>query len=100
MPSTYIYGSASPKPKQTVGTTRQTLLGSGNDVAAHEVWITADDANSGKIFIGDVTVTNTGGGNVFTKLQAGGGIVMQIGNTNELYAVGTASGQVYYVGVL
>jgi len=100
MPDSYIYGTATAKPKQTVGTTRQTLLGSGSDVSAKEVWITADDGNSGKIYLGDVTVTNTGGGNVFTKLQAGGGVVMQVGNTNELYAVGTASGQVYYVGVM
>src|SRR5436190_9565565 len=99
MPVT-LYGSAVGHPKQTVGTTRQTLLGSGNDVAAREVWITADSANTGSIFLGDVTVTSAGAGNVFTKLVAGAGIVLQVTNTNDLYAVGSASGQVFYVGSL
>lgn len=99
MPSTYIYGSALGNPKQTVGTTRQTLLGAA-DRSSREVWITVDDANSGKLFLGDNTVTSSGGGNVFAKLQAGSTAVVQIGYTGELYAVGSAASQVYYVGVL
>ena len=99
MPSTYIYGTVTGSPKQTVGTTRQTLLGTA-DRAAREVWITVDDANSGKLYLGDNTVTSTGGGNVFTKLGAGQGVVMQVGNTDDLYVVGTAASQVYYVGTL
>ncbi len=99
MPSTYIFSTVIGFPKQTVGTTRQTLLGT-SDRSSKEVWITVDDANSGKVFLGDNTVTNSGGGNVFAKLQAGATAVIQIANTNDLNIVGSAASQVYYVGVL
>jgi hypothetical protein len=64
------------------------------------VWITADDANTGKLYVGDNSVTSTGGGNVFTKLQAGQIAVMQLSSTSLLNVVGTAASQTYYVGIL
>ena len=96
MPTYVPYGTFSPQTKITVGTTAVQLP----TVSAREVWITTDDANSGKLFIGDSTVTNTGGGKVFTKIGAGQGVVMQLTQSNLVWVVGSAAGQVVYVGVL
>lgn len=96
MPSTYVHGTQSSQAKITVGTSATQLP----SVRAREIWVTTDDANTGKVFVGDSTVTSTGGGNVFTKLQANQTMVVQANNPALFYIVGSAASQVVYVGVL
>lgn len=94
MPSGFVAESFKPQAKVTVGTTRAQL----SDVSAQEIFISADSANSGSVYIGDNTVTSTGGGNCLCKLTAGSGITVQAKNANLFYVVGSAAGQVVYWG--
>lgn len=97
MPTGSPYGSLVAAAKTSIAGTRAAMP----DVPAREVWIKADAGNAGTVYFGDVTVTSAGGGNVFTQLKAGDGIVLQITNVNLLgYCVGSAATQIFYTGVL
>jgi hypothetical protein len=92
-----IYSTLKPQAKITVGTTATQLP----TVSGSKIIITLDDANSGKIFFGDATVTTAGAGNVFLKLGAASNpIILPIGQANLLWAVGSAASQVFYVGMI
>lgn len=97
MPTNPMYSTAKPQARQTIGTTAVLLP----SVSSREVWLTADDANTGKIFIGDATATTAGAGNIQWKLQAGTIIgPLYLNNPALFFAVGSAAAQILYVGVL
>ena len=92
-----VYSTLRPQVKITVGTSAvqfPTAQGS-------KILITIDDANSGKVFFGDSTVTTTGGGNVLTKMGATAlPLILPIGQANLIWCVGSAASQIVYVGMI
>lgn len=72
-------------------TARQQLPNRG----ARTVFLRSAKTNTVAVWIGDSTVTTTGGGNVFMDLQPGEGIFLDIGNPNQLYAAASSSSTIF-----
>lgn len=90
--------TASPQPKRSLTTTRTTITASA--VTSKTVFIKAAAANTQVVYIGDVTVTSAGGGNVQAELMAGDGMSMDVSSTGSLYGVSASGTQAIYVGVM
>jgi hypothetical protein len=64
-------------------------------VAARSILLRAAKANTNTVWIGDSTVTTTGGGKVMLDLQPGEALFLDIGNANLLYSASAASQTLY-----
>ena len=89
---------AFPQPAVTVGTSRVAITASAVPCAA--VTVKSAAANTGKIWLGDSTVTNGGGGNVEAELLPCEGVSFDIGTTGGLYVVSDTASQKVFVGVV
>lgn len=76
----------------TITTGAKAQLPSG---AGRTVFIRAAKANTATVWLGDSTVTTSGGGKVFCDLQPGEMLILDIGNTNLLYSASAASQTLY-----
>lgn len=90
--------SAVAEPVRSATTTRTTITASA--VTAKTVFLKADSANTSVVYIGDSTVTSTGGGNVFAQLLAGDGVSLDVASTSGIYVVAASGTQKIYVGVM
>jgi hypothetical protein len=72
-------------------TARQQLANRG----ARTVLLRSAKTNTVAIWIGDSTVTTTGGGNVLLDLQPGEAIFLDISNPNLLYAAASSSSTLF-----
>lgn len=90
-----------PNAAVTVGTVAAQLAVPAAGSGVSEVVFRSAVANTAVIYIGDATVTNAGGGNVFTQLSPGDGFVLSGGaNPNASYVVAAAAAQTLFVGVV
>lgn len=89
------YSTSSPQTAISATTTRAQLPSLGS----REVWISNSPSSAGIIYVGDVTVTSTGGGKVHGFVAVGGVMVVQVSNPNLFYIVAASTATVF-VGVL
>lgn len=83
--------------EQTVGTST-VQLNIGTASAAFGVLVKADKDNTGIVYIGDYSVTVTGGAYPGFPLSAGEAVLVEIDNIDKVYAIAdTAVQEVHWI---